>query len=887
MLIPFIDASALTAAMAGSGKAWGGDCNSTGSTCSDWYNPIYNKSNKVRLYCLDADLRIPSSSGVSYTRLSQYDIKGVGPACAFIATGVPTNYWNYDTFVKSSNTSTIVKNDYKIKSYIQKYYNNTTKCSSYTKVSGSCDAKNQAAVDDGSTINGTIGNFALEGNYYVAELKVTRTKTAATVKYKVMVGGYNSDGTRNNTEGGAIVTASRSASDVNNLHGSLVNASTLYIKVPKNIFNSLAKVSAYLSVEYSTKCTYKAPMLQTFYPTAYVTNGKLNTTGLKYFNETTGRRKAAATSSIYQSLSYFTTYEDSVTKKFSKNKMVNKSVSAILGNLSIEKVDSVTRDALKGVTFALYSDSTCKTVVSGHSNLVTDDAGTISVLLNPGTYYVKELSTVAGYKRYYNDCRSVTITAGNDTSLVISNEKLGSITIEKYAYGTNEPVANAEFKLYKDSSCSTEVVNDNHGDPIGTIKTGTDGKVTINNLMKYDYYIKESVAPSGYVLNNTCFPAKVLVGEDTEVRVSNYKKYSLTINKTDAASGLALAGVKFKLCLDNKCNVVAKDINGNDISSSSLITDSTGKIVVNNLKYGTYYYKEIEVPAGYHLDDTVRSISVNDDKVLNIANSKVAIKLKKVSVLKENENLPGAVIVFEYLTKAKESNDINNIEISTFTTTDKVSNISVLPGVYLVYESISPSGYVYLSDAVLIEIDEDGNISKYNKDDYSEYVSLEVNNDSEFFEINEDELKILNDPANIRISKLDIASSEEVKGATIIIYDENDKEVVKYVSDGKVSEKYYLEPGKYVLVEKVPPKGYKKLENKIEFTLNEYGEVILEDADNEMYITDGLGTIIIYNEVEWFDVPITGLAKDVILIVLGTLLIGGGVYIIYRRRKAY
>ena len=877
MIWPFANVDALTAAYAGKGKSWGGNC-TNGSNCEVWYNPIYDTSTKERLYCLDYGWKAPSSSGVNYVRLSKYDIKGVGAACAFIETKVPTNYWNYNTFLNSGNSSAIVKNDYLIKTHVQQKNKSTTKCSSYTKVSGFCDSKAQNAIfDDTAEITASIGEFSSSGDYYVADVNVSRAGSAGNVKFKVLANVYKSG----KVVSGAIITSDKTKND--NVHNTFVNVSKLYFKIPKDLYNSVDSAKVYVSLGYTTTCKYKAPMLEAYYPSSFVTNGSLNSTGLKYFYAETGRgRDIPNSSSVYQSLSRFTTYEGSVSGNFYVNKLVTKNLSSTLGLLNINKVDSSSNLPLAGVKFGLYSGSGCKTSIN--NSLVTDEDGSISITLDPGTYSVKELDTIDGYRREYNKCHEVEIAAKETETLNIRNDKLGSIEINKTEYGTNKVVSGAQFKLYKDSACSTEITENNYGVAFGPFTTNSSGKVVIDKLRDATYYIKEASPAAGYKVNNECIPVDVKVGKQTSVYVENYKKYTLTINKTDAKSGASLSGVKFKLCSDNLCNTVAKDIDGSEIGS--LVTNSDGKIVVNNLKYGVYYYKEIEVPSGYSVDASVKSVLVNKDVTLNIENSKITIQIEKVSLTDKDDNLPGATIAMEYLSNAKTSKDLTDVQYSNFVTTDDVNTVSVLPGVYLIYEELAPSGYMVLEDAILVEIDSNGKISKYTKNDFDDLIDYDVNNDSNYFEISDNKIVIANEPTYVKISKQDITSFKEIAGAEIVIYDENGEEVVKYISDGKVSKKFYLEPGNYTLVENIAPKGYKKVETKFVFTIAEDGSILLEDEDNTSINTD-FDTIILYNEPQVFDVPITGLSKNVILISLGMLLVGGGIYIIYKKRKAY
>lgn len=854
-------------------KPRGGKCDSNGQNCEEWYTPIYTlNSYNYRLYCLDKGFNGPGRTGLKFYNGASYNIKGVGPACAFIETGVSTSYWDYSTYNKKGNTSSMVKDDYKIKTYVQVNSLSKTKCSKYYYVSGSCNSKNQDAVDDGSKVDVVIGSFSEKGDYSVAKVTITPTKSIK--NYLITVSGPD----------GTIITKTDATSDKTNYNSKTVSDTVMYVKVPRAKVDSKTSISVTAKATYDTKCTYKVPLIKTYYYEGYLTDGKLNSTGKKYFDSSTGVRKSGLTSKGYQRLAYFTTVTESKTKTNTASDSYSRSLDPSLGDLLITKVDSVnTNKKLDGVVFGLYSNSSCTSIYNNYNNIKTVNGSVGINNLEPGTYYLKEISTISGYQLDSN-CAPVTVTAGSTTKVTRKNNPLGSLTIHKTAYFSNAPVANAYFNLYSDKDCANVISANYEGVNInGVIHTGADGIAVFDKLVAGNYYIKESAAPSGYARNETCIPVNVVKGDNTDVSVVNYQDLSLTINKI-GADNQPLPGVKFRLCSDAECKVLAKKIDGTTVGE--LITDENGVVKFTNLKYGIYYYKEVEVPDGYIVDNTISRIGIDKNVTLNIKNTAIKLEVEKVSMNDADTLLPGSQIRFVYLNGLNEET-INDAPYTTLVTEDRISNISLNPGVYAVYEDYAPIGFVNLQEAFLLEVADDGTFSKYTGDEYNDLLEYPVVEDSEFFELENNKLTIVNEPIYVRISKQDITSFEEVEGATIIIYDENGKEVVKFISDGKTSNKFYLEPGNYTLVEKVPPKGYKRIETKINFAIGSYGFIALEDEENKMYTTDGNNTIILYNEIEIFEVPITGLSKNMILITLGVALVGGGVYLIYKRKKAY
>ena len=90
--------------------------------------------------------------------------------------------------------------------------------------------------------------------------------------------------------------------------------------------------------------------------------------------------------------------------------------------------------------------------------------------------------------------------------------------------------------------------------------------------------------------------------------VNNYVRGRLQIIKLDSQSNARLEGAKFAIL----------DANRNEVEI--ITTDAQGIATSSNLLYGTYYFKEIEAPSKYVLDNTEYSftISSNDEVVESV-----------------------------------------------------------------------------------------------------------------------------------------------------------------------------------------------------------------------------------------------------------------------------
>ena len=86
-------------------------------------------------------------------------------------------------------------------------------------------------------------------------------------------------------------------------------------------------------------------------------------------------------------------------------------------------------------------------------------------------------------------------------------------------------------------------------------------------------------------------------------------------------------------------------------------------------------------------------------------------------------------------------------------------------------------------------------------------------------------LKYSYDVTKLKISKQDITSKKELKGATLVIKDKTGKIVDSWVSSDTPHYVEGLEPGIYTLTEEIAPNGYKLSSETITFELKRDGKV--------------------------------------------------------------
>ena len=141
------------------------------------------------------------------------------------------------------------------------------------------------------------------------------------------------------------------------------------------------------------------------------------------------------------------------------------------------------------------------------------------------------------------------------------------------------------------------------------LTTGQNGKVT-QNLPLGRYTVKETDGPDHVILNPKTFKVDIPMTNKDGSGPLNYHVHIYPKNETirgavelykiDGANQEPLPGVQFDL-YDQK----------GKINDDPLVTDGEGKIKVDNLAFGNYYFKEIKTLEGYMLGDQNVEFSIN------------------------------------------------------------------------------------------------------------------------------------------------------------------------------------------------------------------------------------------------------------------------------------
>lgn len=227
--------------------------------------------------------------------------------------------------------------------------------------------------------------------------------------------------------------------------------------------------------------------------------------------------------------------------------------------------------------------------------------------------YYKELPE--GFKIYL-------IQTGTGNQVCFGFNALGWAAINKQSALANVTASNraysftgALYRIYADEACT---------DKVGELSIGPDASAKSLALEPGTYYVKEAVAPHGYLLDAQVHKVKVAACETakfTSLETPQYYKAGVILRKLNAetgtarpAAGASLEGARFEISYFDEIDA---DTGKTPCRSWTFSTDSSGEIKFDSahlvhgdkffvdaneapvLPLGTYSIKEVQAPEGY------------------------------------------------------------------------------------------------------------------------------------------------------------------------------------------------------------------------------------------------------------------------------------------------
>lgn len=194
---------------------------------------------------------------------------------------------------------------------------------------------------------------------------------------------------------------------------------------------------------------------------------------------------------------------------------------------------------LSGWKINVYTDSTCKNLVSG-SPFTTGTDGTIAVRLTPGDYWCREVDESSTHPDWIYDtnAKKVTVKAGQTASVTFTNTQLGRGKLIK-SMPDGGAAEGWVFDVYRKSD----------GAHMGTFTSGADGSILTGYLYPGDYEVYEQIPKDSIYYCESPNPQTVTItaGKTANVTfVNRLKPAQIIIYKVDSL-GVPLAEAEFLL----------------------------------------------------------------------------------------------------------------------------------------------------------------------------------------------------------------------------------------------------------------------------------------------------------------------------------------------------
>ena len=247
-------------------------------------------------------------------------------------------------------------------------------------------------------------------------------------------------------------------------------------------------------------------------------------------------------------------------------------------SLQIMKIDAETGEPLAGAKFKVQK-SEDKTV----SEYVTDETGTVVIHdLDEAVYTVEEIEAPDGYAIDPDSHKDIALEWGKTKTLVFSDTRKPALEIIKVDAKTEEPLANAKFKITKTED-----------DTVSEYVTDENGKITITDLQEGIYTVDEITAPDGYILDTQHKEIELSAGDSKQLIYENTRKPDLIITKTNALTEKPVPNTTFKIEYEGE--------NGSVVPLGTYKTDETGQIILEDVNPGWYIITETRPAQGMSL----------------------------------------------------------------------------------------------------------------------------------------------------------------------------------------------------------------------------------------------------------------------------------------------
>ena len=289
-------------------------------------------------------------------------------------------------------------------------------------------------------------------------------------------------------------------------------------------------------------------------------------------------------------------------------------------------------EGLSGAVIGLFhSDETVFTADTAILSTITVEHGYFRFTQIPfGNWIIREIEAPEGYV-LSDVLYPVTITKdGTTLEVQITNTRIrGNVRLTKVDkdYPENK-LAGAVFDLYADTNSNGEF--DSEDELLGQLEELTDGIYQMNDLLFGGYFVKESVAPDGFYLNDTAYyfqiseNGKTVIVENDAGKgfINNAQRGSIRIEKTSEDN--VVKGFTFK--------VEGTDITGQSYSKT-FVTDDKGEIHIDGLRIGTYVISEVS-------NEATEKYELPADVTVNVLEGKTTVAKFYNKLIPDTPDIP-------------------------------------------------------------------------------------------------------------------------------------------------------------------------------------------------------------------------------------------------------
>lgn len=371
------------------------------------------------------------------------------------------------------------------------------------------------------------------------------------------------------------------------------------------------------------------------------------------------------------------------------------------GKIQVTKTTNTGNDLNKW-RFGIYTNANCTD--ASLVEIVTTDANGIATsgLLNPGTYFVKELDrgSAGGYLSWALDTsiHTVTVVAGKTENVSVRNNNYGRIQMVKTT-NTGVDLGGWLIGVYTDAACEDPIagspfVTDANGVVYTTADSTADSKfLPLEPGMTY--YVKELGRQDGnetyWVLDTTVHAVTIQASQTHTVTFHNIHRGLAKMVKT-TNTGVDLDGWIIDIYADEALTNKVGELTTNDTGNAELF-----------LEPGTYWFMERSNGDPYWICDTApRSAEIKPgaDTTVNFANSHMG----RIQIVKTMDT-DGPVDGWQFKITDEAGNEIPGSHFTTVATEIGGKTVGLIltdllePGKYIV-EELFPADSLYYCKSV-------------------------------------------------------------------------------------------------------------------------------------------------------------------------------------------